>query len=720
MHGSAQIDDMASTFQVADSRSKLRLRCSCDRVAKGLLRTLSAGLLLLGLASTAAAGGLRILAFEPAQLRWYAQPAGAGTPSKSLLDAESARLSFEAYGRHFDAELLRNRVLERAVGSVRARAYGGHLDGLPGSWIRVTLQDEDVDGLLWDGSDLYVIAPARDAAPDLVPPLLATSPSLIYRLRDTLLDTASLCAVVADRSRTGSTGQQAYDAITRQIAAATGAGLALDLGVVADAELLAISGSARAVRDRLTVRLNNVDGIFGSQLGVRVQVRDMTVYDARTDPFSATTSPNTLLREFADQRSRDPALQATGLAHLFTGRNLDGDTVGVAYLDTLCDPRLGVSLAQNRGSSAAYESLVTAHELGHNFGAPHDGEPGACASTPQTYLMAPRINGNDEFSDCSRRQIEPRIAAATCLTSVATSELILLIADPQRRLLTARAEAVELVVSNTGAAVARSPRVTATASDLLELAGATTTAGTCSTTTAQLDCRLDDLPAAGSARIVIDVLGKAAGTGTLDVLADATSEDPSGSTVAAQLAVTIEDGVDLAIAMSGPESVAVDQSFEIAATVTHRTGARASNVDLVLNIPAGLRPEDAGLQDGVCSVATTSIECSRSALDPLRETTLHARLVAVTSGRMQLSTSVASSELDPVPDNNVSTLTVAATGPASATQSTGGGGGGDSLLWLAALALGNRCRRQKSRSCQRDRLSASRRPSRASEQGQHR
>jgi hypothetical protein len=61
--------------------------------------------------------------------------------------------------------------------------------------------------------------------------------------------------------------------------------------------------------------------------------------------------------------------------------------------------------------------LIAAHELGHNFNAPHDGEPGACVSTPQTFLMAPQINFSNQFSQCSLQQIQARIKTAQCLTS---------------------------------------------------------------------------------------------------------------------------------------------------------------------------------------------------------------------------------------------------------------------------------------------------------------
>jgi hypothetical protein len=61
-------------------------------------------------------------------------------------------------------------------------------------------------------------------------------------------------------------------------------------------------------------------------------------------------------------------------------------------------------------------ALIAAHELGHNFNAPHDGEAGACVATPQTFLMAPRVNFSSQFSSCSLEQIDAQIKTAQCLT----------------------------------------------------------------------------------------------------------------------------------------------------------------------------------------------------------------------------------------------------------------------------------------------------------------
>src|SRR6185436_6187026 len=97
--------------------------------------------------------------------------------------------------------------------------------------------------------------------------------------------------------------------------------------------------------------------------------------------------------------------------HLMTGKNLDGDTIGIAFVDALCDEHSGVSLSDSE-LGTFFSALVMAHEVGHNFGARHDGVPGVCAATPQDFLMAPVINGSTAFSACSLNSMAASIAAA--------------------------------------------------------------------------------------------------------------------------------------------------------------------------------------------------------------------------------------------------------------------------------------------------------------------
>ena len=131
---------------------------------------------------------------------------------------------------------------------------------------------------------------------------------------------------------------------------------------------------------------------------------------AGSDPFTST-NPDTLLEQLATYRVATPAVSSAGLAHLMTGKDLDGDVIGIAHVDSLCSAHDGVSLGDST-QGEALSALVMAHEIGHNFGARHDGVDGICATTPQIYLMAPVQNGSAQFSQCSLNSIAASLLAA--------------------------------------------------------------------------------------------------------------------------------------------------------------------------------------------------------------------------------------------------------------------------------------------------------------------
>jgi hypothetical protein len=131
------------------------------------------------------------------------------------------------------------------------------------------------------------------------------------------------------------------------------------------------------------------------------------------------------LEELSALRRRESQLRSSGLTHLFTGRDLDGPTIGIGYLGALCDARYGVALTEVSHRGAWYESLIAAHEIGHNFGAVHDGEAGkACASTPQgEFLMSPNVNAVDRFSECSLQLMRSKVSSATCISALSAADI---------------------------------------------------------------------------------------------------------------------------------------------------------------------------------------------------------------------------------------------------------------------------------------------------------
>ncbi len=67
-----------------------------------------------------------------------------------------------------------------------------------------------------------------------------------------------------------------------------------------------------------------------------------------------------------------------------------------------------------------------AHELGHNFGAPHDAAAGSeCSSVPPDFLMAPELNWSSTFSQCSLNQMQQAVerARGVCIQSLQYADI---------------------------------------------------------------------------------------------------------------------------------------------------------------------------------------------------------------------------------------------------------------------------------------------------------
>src|ERR1700743_202701 len=82
-------------------------------------------------------------------------------------------MSFEAYGRQFNFQLATNPAVQRAVPADRAdiEALRGQVEGLPGSWVRMTHTRSGWRGMFSDGQELYAIEPAAEVADTVVQPL---------------------------------------------------------------------------------------------------------------------------------------------------------------------------------------------------------------------------------------------------------------------------------------------------------------------------------------------------------------------------------------------------------------------------------------------------------------------------------------------------------------------------------------------------------------------
>jgi hypothetical protein len=123
--------------------------------------------------------------------------------------------------------------------------------------------------------------------------------------------------------------------------------------------------------------INTAEALYSRQLGLRFRIVKQHVY-TNGSPYSST-EPGTLLGLFtrnpdnATNLSYDPNTfhQEVDLKHLFTGKDLDGTVIGIAYIGVVCAvPSLSYGITQSYLEAA--NAGIFAHELGHNFGANHD------------------------------------------------------------------------------------------------------------------------------------------------------------------------------------------------------------------------------------------------------------------------------------------------------------------------------------------------------------
>ncbi len=361
-----------------------------------------------------AAESSRILHHEPLHL------------SEPIIEGGMLRMSFDAFGQHFALELVENQRLSRLRRHSRISLLRGELTGRPGSWVRLTQRGNRWSGLLFDGDTLFGIEPRATARhrlqhPDTDP----TTANIIFRMSDLVMPAEGLsCGLNAQVSEV--TGDTAITRLAEEspvALAATGGSRSLSVDIVADFEFFTTWG-ADAEAEVLS-RLNVVDGIFIDQLGIDIVIRDLNIFDVTDDPFTQNDA-SALLDEVSNYRLA--RVVSYGPTHLLTGRDLTGTTRGIAYLGAACNLSYGAGLSQQVADPWISE-LTTAHEFGHNMGARHDGEPSTipgqsnpCEFEQPGFLMEATINGNDQFSQCSRNTIESWAAGhPNCVTATSAT-----------------------------------------------------------------------------------------------------------------------------------------------------------------------------------------------------------------------------------------------------------------------------------------------------------
>lgn len=669
-------------------------RGSVTRRVSGMLQTIAA-LSLVAVSSCAfaiEADDARILYFEPLRLN---NPT-ATTQQKS---ASSRELQFDAYGRRFVLSLQPNEklspLLQSKTGVASVELYKGQINGSASSWARIAIADGQLRGMLWDGSELYIIEPVAKLSESLPAHIPANADTTaIFRLADVSMKSdATACGThtsVAESNK----GSQAYDSLLNElkgapaIMQAAGASRRLEVAALGDMLFMNRFGTEAQARAEILLRLNNVDGIFSQQLGVEIQVPTIDIGDS----LSATTLATSLLDELGALRKRSPNLYTRGLTHMFTGRNLDGNTVGIAYMDALCNRQYGVGLTEATNRSSWIESLIAAHEIGHNFGSPHDGEADkACASTPTgQFLMSPSIHGTDRFSACSLQVMQPRAASASCITALPAADIAVVPDFGVFQQPVGRSFEWNMTVSNVGGLTTVNARAEIAVPPSMMVEEAFVIGGSCLSGAGVVTCQLGEIPGGSTTTINFILRSDVVGANDVAIQVSASNEAQTGNNSSAAT-IEIEPEADLGVTLQAPTSTSTGTAFNVSLTATNLSPNVARNVMVTIDLPAGVTASSVTLTGASCTVQSASVSCLLSSLTSGATVTGTASLTASTGGTALLQARLGGSYVDPVASNNSASASVnviaSATTTSQPASSGGGGGGSTSPLLLGGLLV---------------------------------
>jgi len=189
-----------------------------------------------------------------------------------------------------------------------------------------------------------------------------------------------------------------------------------EIGIDADVEYYeSNSSSVPMTESDIESIINSTEAIYLFGNLIRYEITTIIVRTSETDPYSST-SPGSLLGQFDSHWSSQQQGVQRDIAHLFTGKDIDGGVIGIAKLSTICSQNNGYGLSQSKFSSNfASRVALTAHELGHNWSAQH------CDGQSDCSIMCSGLGGCTgvvtSFGNSSTNSINQEKNSSGCLAN---------------------------------------------------------------------------------------------------------------------------------------------------------------------------------------------------------------------------------------------------------------------------------------------------------------
>ncbi len=275
--------------------------------------------------------------------------------------------------------------------------YRGYLMNRGGGKVGLTINDHHFAGTVEVEGVLYFIEPVhyfdKNASRNLV---------VVYAESDVVPNENATCGAVemhersnhlkhADPEENG--GNRMLDCYEVELAIASDYLMYLDYNQDVD-----------QVEDHNITVMNNVATNWDNEFNNEIQFVIVTQFVSTCsscDPWTSSTNASTLLGSFRSWGNGNGFGVSFDLGQLWTDRNLNGSTVGIAYIDGVCGS-FKYHVLQDFTTNSNFLRVLVSHEMGHNFDALHD-------APNSGFIMAPSVNNSNTWSNASQNDINATI-----------------------------------------------------------------------------------------------------------------------------------------------------------------------------------------------------------------------------------------------------------------------------------------------------------------------
>jgi PKD repeat protein len=279
------------------------------------------------------------------------------------------------------------------------KTFRGYLLNQDGGSVYLTLDTEFIFGYFEISQETFFIEPLWRLKPDVPHDWF-----LVYKVSDVIEDQNLHCAFdEMEHKKQILTKEPEKETPNEKVA---GECYKVEIAIASDWLMFDNFGSVANVENFTLGNLNNVQGNYDDEFADEIQFEIVTQFVSSCsscDPWTSSTSSDLLLPAFRNWGNQGGFGVSYDVASLWSDRNFQGSTIGLAWVGVLCETNR-YNILQHFTTNSNQLRVLQAHELGHNFNSLHD-------SQGSNTIMAPSVNSSNNWSSNSQNVINSYINA---------------------------------------------------------------------------------------------------------------------------------------------------------------------------------------------------------------------------------------------------------------------------------------------------------------------